>query len=403
MKFILMGILLMVSLSASGSQNKKWESNKNCEACHSEISSKWETSRHANSHFSKNDLFKKSLVYMVQENSDLILNELKISCAKCHNPKISQKSVTQSDKYLLLMDLDHVNKAYDKTLNTKNMKNGINCMVCHNIDEIHLDKSKGSEGMNSVTFGPVGTMYGPFDDANSPYHKTEKRDYFVGDDPKLCFTCHYSTENQHGIEVYATGKEYDKSLKETQSDTEGCKSCHMSEKREGVASNHAIAGKKPIPRMIREHRFASVDNSNILNDYIDVKSATRDGKFVINIKNNTPHSIPTGYGLREIFLKVSFFDKSDKLVGKDSKILGTQWHDKKGKKTIPHMAILKGKDTRLSAKSSKDYLFVIPSGAIYAKYTFSYRLINEEMAKKIGVTDRFFLKEYTFSERRVHL
>lgn len=403
MKIIVISLLLIGALFAAEDIGKKWESNENCEACHTEISSKWETSRHSNSHFSKNDLFKKSLMYMVKENYKFSLNELKVTCAKCHNPRITQKSVTENDKYLLMMDLGHVKEGYDKKLNTKNMKNGINCVVCHNVDKIHLDKSKGSQGLNNITFGPQGTMYGPFDDADSPYHKTEKRDHFINDDPKLCFVCHYSTDNHNGIEVYATGKEYDMYSQDTNETVEGCKTCHMSDKRKGFASNHARVGKKPKERMVREHRFASVDNSNILNDHIDVKSSTRNGSFVINIKNNTPHNIPTGYGLREIFLKVTYFDKNDKLVGKDQTVLGAQWRSAKGKPTIPHMATLKVKDTRLAGKSSKDYTFTIPKGAVYAKYTFSYRLISEEMAKEIGITDEFFLKEYTFSEQRVHL
>jgi hypothetical protein len=247
---------------------------------------------------------------MVQEEPRFQLNELKVTCAKCHNPRLTQKSVTQKDKYLLLMDLDHVKQEYEEKLNTKNMKNGINCVVCHNIDEIHLDKSKGSQGMHNITFGPQGTMYGPFENANSPYHKTEKRDHFVNDDPKLCFACHYSSENHNNVQVYATGKEYDMYAKDTEESVEGCKECHMSEKRKGVASNYAVAGEKPKERMVREHRFASVDNSNILHDHIDVKSSSYNGKFILKVTNKTPHKIPTGYGLREIIQKAPCKEKS---------------------------------------------------------------------------------------------
>jgi hypothetical protein len=278
------------------------------------------------------------------------------------------------------------------------MKNGINCVVCHNIEEIHLDKTKGSQGMNSVKFGPQGTMFGPFDDADSPYHNTAQRPHFIGNDPTLCFACHYSTENKHGVEVYATGKEYDATASE-----EGCKDCHMSKKYEGHASNYTKDGRKPKPRMVREHRFASVDNSNIMIDHIDIKSRTERGKFIINLKNRTPHHIPTGYGLREIMLTVNYYDKNDKKLGEDRKVLASKWLDDNGEQTIPHMAKSKVEDTRLKGNSAKDYVFNVPKGAMYAKYIFSYRLISEEMAKKINVTDPFFLKEYVFSERRIHL
>lgn len=395
--WIVVSVLLICGLEAD-EINKKWETNQNCEACHMRISGKWEASRHANSHFSKNDLFKKSLEYIARKNPTLILDEVKVDCAKCHNPRITKKAVEEKDKYLLLMGMEENKKEMEHVLNTENMKNGINCLVCHNVEEIHLDKSKGSEGMNGVKFGPQGTMFGPFSDAVSPYHKTVQKDHFSTNEPTLCFTCHYSTQNRHGVEVYGTGKEYDAS-----GSTEGCKDCHMSKPFKAEASNYTPDGGKPKPRIVREHRFASVDNSNIMIDYIDIRTNTQPGKFILSLKNRTPHMIPTGYGLREIFLKVLFFDKDDKQIKEDQKILAAKWKDASGQETIPHLATSKVEDTRLAGNTTQEYTFDIPQGATYAKYIFSYRLISEEMAKEIGVTDPFFLKEYVFSEQRVHL
>jgi hypothetical protein len=403
MKIIIISILFITSIWSAAAIDKKWETNENCEACHMEISAKWETSRHANSHFSKNDLYKKSLMYMVRQNNTLIMDEVKVDCAKCHNPRIMKSEVGNEDKVSLLLEDKNTTKAFKNALNSENMKNGINCVVCHNVDEIHLDKEVGSTGMNNIKFGPQGTMFGPFDDANSPYHKTVQRDHFTNDDPTLCFACHYGAKNHQGLEVYATGKEYDKFAIDSGGKVEGCKSCHMSSKKKGVASNYAKVGEKPKERMVRAHRFASVDNSNILIDHIDVKSATENGKFVISIKNNTPHKIPTGYGLREIILNVVYLDKNDKEIGSKKYVLGAKWEDAQGKATIPHLAEKMTKDTRQEGKTTKVYKFPIPAGAVYAKYSFSYRLISEEMGKKIDVTDPFFLKEYIFSEQRVYL
>ena len=403
MRWIVLSLFLLSSLLLAEEMGKKWETNENCEACHMNISSKWETSRHANSHFTKNDLFKKSLQYMVLKNPSLILDEVKVECAQCHNPRISKSTMSKEDKVSVILDHKEKKNEYQKMMNTKNMKNGINCVVCHNINEIHLDKVKGSQGMNSVTFGAQGTMFGPFGDAKSPYHKTAQRDHFKGDNPTLCFACHYSGKNAHGIEVYATGKEYDMFAKDKKGSVEGCKSCHMSAKQKGNASNYAKVGEKPKERMVREHRFASVDNSNIIDDYISVKSKVKSGKFVITLKNESPHMIPTGYGLREIILKVTFLDKKDKVLSTKKYILGTKWKDKRGEMTIPHLAVSKTKDTRQKGKSSSNYAFPIPKDAQYAKYSFSYRLIGEDLAKKIGISDEFFLREYTFLEKRVHL
>jgi len=399
MKWIIVTLLLLSSLLAE--IDKKWSSNKNCEGCHIAISTKWETSRHSNSHFSKNDLYKKSLEYIVANSHKLILDEVKISCAKCHNPRITKKHVKYEDKILVALGITEQQEKYTKALNAEHMKNGINCIVCHNVDEIHLDKDKGSDGLNSIKFGPQGTMFGPLDDAKSPYHKTELRPHFTDDNPKLCFACHYSTKNSHGVEVYATGKEYD--MKKDKVAQEGCKNCHMSKKKMGVASNFPIDGKQPRKRMVRDHRFASVDNSNIFNENVDIKSKKEGGEFIISLYNKAPHSIPTGYGLREIIIKVEFFDNANQLLSEEIQVLGASWKDKWGKVTIPHLAKSIISDTRLEGKSSRALKFKIPKNAEQVAYKFSYKLINSEMAKKLGITDPFFLKEYILSETKNRL
>jgi len=399
MKYLILSVCMLVSVSAE--INKKWETNKNCEACHSDISNTWETSRHSNSHFSKNDLYKKTLEYMVIKKPTLILDEVKVECAKCHNPRLTKKKISNEDKILLAMGNDDATKEYSKALDAAYVKNGINCIVCHNIDEIHLDKSKGSEGTYGVKFGPQGTMFGPFNDANSPFHKTVQRPHYVDDSPDLCFACHYSAKNSHGLEIYATGKEYDTSMEDADGKVEGCKNCHMSAKEKGYASNYAYPGKTPKERMVRKHRFTSVDNSNILSRYTEVKATSSETKLDITMKNNSPHKIPTGFGLREIVIEVKFLNQNNEEIEKKNIVLGTNWKDKSGKLTIPYLATSLASDTRLDGRSSKTYSFDIPKGAKYAKYSIYYKLVSDKMAKEMGVSDPFFLRKYIFTESRV--
>jgi hypothetical protein len=177
----------------------------------------------------------------------------------------------------------------------------------------------------------------------------------------------------------------------------------MSKKKMGVASNFPIDGKQPRKRMVRDHRFASVDNSNIFNENVDIKSKKEGDEFTISLYNKAPHSIPTGYGLREIIIKVEFFDNANQLISEEIQVLGASWKDKWGKVTIPHLAKSIISDTRLEGKSSRVLKFKIPKNAEQVAYKFSYKLINSEMAKKLGVTDPFFLKEYILSETKNRL
>jgi hypothetical protein len=166
--------------------------------------------------------------------------EIVVECAKCHNPRIEKRKVNDTDKLGLLLDID--TETMEKMINNATMQNGINCIVCHNVDEIHLKKGDPNvRGFDAVTFGPQGTMFGPFEGANSPYHLTQKRDFFVDDPSRLCFVCHYSDSNPHGVEIYGTGKEYE-AAQAPDGKKPQCIECHMSGKKSGVASNYRGKG-----------------------------------------------------------------------------------------------------------------------------------------------------------------
>jgi len=402
---IWLSIILLIGYIYAQSIDKKWATSDNCKACHTNITSKWETSRHANSHYSKNDLFKKSLDYIVKKNPSKILDEVKLECAKCHNPRVGYSKVDEDDKIAILFDDKNTTKNYHKVLNSATVKNGINCIVCHNIDKINLHKDKGSQGMQNVYFGKQGVMFGPFEDAHSPYHKTEHRKHFQGDNPKLCFACHYSAKNEQNVMVYATGLEYDDIKRRAKAKIPGCKSCHMSDRKQGYASNYAPEGQKPKSRMVRVHRFASVDNSDILKDYISIKDKVdiNNSKFIIKVQNKTPHKLPTGYGLREVILKVEFLNTSHEVLDSVNYIFGSVYVDKSNQPTIPHLASKVAMDTRLGAYSQRKLKFNIPKKTRYIKYTLTYKLIGDKLAHQIGVSDKFFLKDYLFFEKNIEI
>jgi len=386
-KGVLLVGICVTSLGAGAEAIKeKYATNANCQACHTAISKKWETSRHAHSHFSKNDLYNRTLEYMVKSDILKTKEEIVVECAKCHNPRIEKRKVAKSDKLNLLLDIDK--KAVDDMLNNPTMRNGINCIVCHNVDRIHWDPDGGQRGFDAVEFGPQGTMYGPFEGAKSPYHKTEKRDFFVKDPNHLCLACHYSDTNRNGVEVYSTGKEY-----ESASSKEQCISCHMSGKKAGVASNFSGKGGQ-VKRMVRDHLFASIDNSDIHKKYLEVRAAIREGGLEIRLKNSSPHRVPTGYGLREMELRVEFFAAGEKKIKTENRFFRAVWADGKGKPTIPHLAAKMLSDSRIAPRTEVAERFKIPKGTRLINYRLIYRQLEKGMAEKLGVTDRFFTKEF---------
>ena len=83
--------------------------------------------------------------------------------------------------------------------------------------------------------------------------------------------------------------------------------------------------------------------------------------------------------------------------------LGAKYVDDNGKDTIPHMATKLEYDNRLNPYRQRKLKFPVPNGAVYVEYKFTYRLIDEKLAKEIGVSDEFFLKDYLFYKQKVHL
>lgn len=391
-RWIKLALVLLAGWGWLGAEtiDSRYATNGNCEACHTEISNQWKTSRHAHSHFTKNDLYDKTLDYIVAHEVTKTKEEIVIECAKCHNPRIEKRSVNSADKLGLLLDIDR--KSMDKILKTPTMKNGINCIVCHNVDKIHLDKKGKKRGFDAVEFGPQGTMFGPFEGAVSPYHKTEKRDFFVNDPARICFVCHYSDTNDYGVEVYSTGKEYE-AAKADHPDAPQCIECHMSGKKEGVASNYGGKGGR-VKRLVREHLFASIDNSSMYKKYLKISANRQRDRLMISIESEVPHKVPTGYGLRDLEIRVAFFGKGGKRISEQSKKYGVRWIDGEGEETIPHLARKKVSDNRLEPYGRIVENFTIPKGTHLINYKVIYRQIDPKMNRRLGVHDPFFTNEY---------
>jgi hypothetical protein len=167
----------------------------------------------------------------------------------------------------------------------------------------------------------------------------------------------------------------------------------MSGKKAGVASNYSGKGGM-VERRVRDHLFASIDNSAMYKKYLDVGARISDGNVEITLENRSPHRVPTGYGLRRLELRLIFVGKGDKRMGEARKVFSAVWKDEKGEPTIPHLAVEKAEDHRIPSYGKLTWSFPIPPGTRLVNYKLIYRQIGEEMAKKLGVTDPFFTREY---------
>jgi hypothetical protein len=391
-----LGILGLFLICVSGSLHAKIEdryaSSVACKACHKTIVSEWETSLHAKSHYSKNELIKKTIEYMSLKTT-LMEDQIVLNCSKCHNPRVEKDRMSLEELYSTAYGQD--GGETHAMISSKYAKDGVNCITCHNVDKIHASQNTQDRGKKTVEWTTSGTMVGPFDDVNSPYHKSEYRPFFKNNPNQLCNVCHHSGESYYGLQTCETAAEYERSKSD-----ESCVDCHMGEPVMRYIVDNNLAKEK---RESRSHLFAGVRNSDIVSKAIEINPSRTKNALKLELINKTAHRVPTGYGDRVMSVIVEFLNDDDSLVGTQTHVMQKVHGDKSGSETISQLAQRVLSDTRLDVNEKRIVNFEIPENATKAKITLTYRLISEKWAKELDLKSQEYLKTYTVEEKYIKL
>ncbi len=369
-------ILSLANAAPAPKLSDKYSNSQQCKACHSRIVNEWSQSYHSKSHYDSNEYLRKSMDYYSKKTRSA-LNAVKIKCATCHNPRVS---IASTDIYYdidVLMKTDKDNEI-TKAANDQSLTEGVNCLVCHNIDSINHSLPAEARGMKRIEWNEVGMMSGPFKDAVSPYHKTQFREFFA--DPKqLCLICHANDRSVHGIVFTNTQDEYGD--EKTQ-----CAECHMGSKTRGHASNFPIENNSPKSRMVRKHTFEGAHSPRMWVGALKLSTKIINSNLAIKISNNIPHNIPTGFGARELLVEVEYFNNIGSL-GVKTISLTQHYKDKRGKPTIPHLAKSATQSQSIPAKGSKTVTIAMLDNSSYAMVTLYYRLVNDEVREMLDLQE----------------
>ncbi len=371
MKIVL--IFLAVITAVFGAKvvevDEKYQKSQKCKACHMHIVKDWEKSWHAKSHYEKDEYFRVTVDYVAKKTRKS-LNSVKIKCATCHNPRIS---VTNTDIEYEINSLMNLNKdsSVDSAIANDAISEGINCIVCHNVDKIHTTRGEEYRGINRVEWTKSGTMSGPYDDAISPYHKTQYRDFVGENTDQLCFVCHANDRSSKGLVFTNMQHEYKKGQK-------GCIDCHMGPKKMGIAASLRIDNGKAKKREVRTHLFPGGHIPAMLKDALVLNLEQKNDTIIIKIKNPQPHNIPSGFGSRELIVDISY-QEGGKEIDEKSISLTTHYTRRKGKPTIPHLAEKASKDMSIPAHGEKVLKVKNVAGATSVKVKLYYRLVNDEV------------------------
>ncbi|MCJ7765906.1 MAG: cytochrome c family protein [Thiovulaceae bacterium] len=377
-------LLLLGSLSFGASSeaapklNDKFHDSSRCKTCHMPIVKQWEKSYHAKSHYGSDEYLRASMDY-VHRKTRKSINAVKVECAACHNPRMAVTETGIDYEIAAVMGLDK-GSAVNKAVKNDALSEGINCLVCHNVNEIHDELPPSERGVHRISWNPVGTMSGPFGDAKSPYHKTQYRDFF-GKDPKiLSLVCHANDRSESGLVFANTQKEYQETTKQ-------CADCHMSPKKMGMASTLPIDNGRAKQRMVREHGFSGAHTTSMWKDALSLIGKKEGSKLTLTLVNDNPHNIPTGFGARELLIDIVYQSGSAPVDQKQIS-LTQNYIDKRGHDTIPHLAVKTTVDLSIGANSERSFSVDIPKGADNAVVTVSYRLVNGKVRTLLELKEK---------------
>lgn len=386
---------LFISLSAMAETPIHQVSSETCKLCHKEIYRQWKGSMHAQSSALKDPIhgtFYRNVVGDPKQEGVKMKNGKFPVCLQCHAPNAAKDKTTKLD----------AKPAYSE---------GVNCVACHTLAKYNGIEAEGGKlnlGLKAYTTsnnlqGPQGfktsfaqqdDMFGGMpDDSDSKPNphmgksveldgKTIQSMPMTGNSLQLktndaCMGCHDKRNNSKKVPLCRTGDEYAKSNIQA-----SCTSCHMPV-RDGVTS-HSMGG---------GHDQAMLKSAVVFS----VSSEKKGDQLatVVTMKNKQPHSLPTGAPFRNMYMKLTAFDKNGKVLWQNAKghpakedpkaYLMYELLDEKGMHTSPPKAAKLGPDTRLKAYETRELKYSIPANNVaLIRGELYYNLLWPGLVKKFS-------------------
>ncbi|MEA3274111.1 MAG: cytochrome c family protein, partial [Pseudomonadota bacterium] len=190
-----------------------------------------------------------------------------------------------------------------------------------------------------------------------------------------CMGCHDQRNNPHGVPLCQTGNEY--SMSQT---AVNCLSCHM-----------------PIADGAADHSMGGGHDQAILKRSVVFDLSTeRVGETIratALLRNQQPHSLPTGAPFRNIYMKLTAYDANGEVVWENAEghpakadpqaFLVFTLADDEGKPAPPPTATQLGIDTRLKPHEERTLVYDIPAeGVVLVRGELFYNLLWPSLVKK---------------------
>lgn len=370
-----------------------------CKNCHQEIYRQWSGSMHAQSTALSDPIhgtfYKKVVGSPTEEDVKHKASGKYPVCLQCHAPNAARDKTTKLD----------AKPAYSE---------GVNCVACHTLTNFKgIQGPEGKLQLGLKAYDAADKLQAPAGFNRGLQKLTAGDDLFggAGDDedqkpnPHLgeavefqgkqipampmegnpvqmktnnaCMGCHDQRNNPHGVPLCQTGNEY------TMAKTDvNCLSCHM-----------------PIAEGVADHRMGGGHDQAILKRsvvfHLSTEVAGDKIKADVLLKNQQPHSLPTGAPFRNIYMKLTAYDVNGEAVWENAEghpakadpqaFMVLTLTDDEGKPAPPPTATKPGKDTRLKPHEERTLTYEIPAeGVALVRGELYYNLLWPGLVKKFS-------------------
>ena len=400
-----LGFLALTALGVSGpslagsGEPIHHVSSEVCKNCHQDVYRQWKTSMHAQSTALSDPIH--AVFYQMEVGDPTQEGQIHKKsgtfpvCLQCHAPNAARDQTTKLD----------AKPAYAE---------GVNCVACHTLasykgiqgpeGKLRLgikayelsDTIQGPSGMNrglqTLAAGADDLFGGAVAEGGEqkPNPHLGEPVEFQGQqipalpmdgNPRLmktndaCMGCHDQRNNPKGVPLCLTGTEYTMSKSDV-----NCLSCHM-----------------PIADGIADHTMGGGHDKGMLKRSVvfDVTTERKDDKLVATVflKNQQPHSLPTGAPFRNIHMKLTAYNASGEVVWENAPghpgetdpqaYLVYMMADDQGLPAPPPTATKVGKDTRLAPHETRTLTYEIPAeGVALVRGELYYALMWPQLAEK---------------------
>lgn len=327
-----------------------------CQGCHDRIYDEWSNSMHANSIPSRDPIVGAFYKYLSENKVDTR------KCDKCHSPVLSLYPDEEKNEAAGIFE------------------EGITCVFCHSVYEKASDRNQ-VYGTNYFQLNFVNGFTGPTNIRHqTKYHETRYAPIFRT--VEFCVGCHQEGEGDFSLKGKTNLL---------------CQTCHMPSQQ-----NEKSATTSQEREVVYRHSFMGGHSEPFLGKTAKVsgEAERRDRKTTVNIyvANSTTHTIPTGYPLREMYLKVTGFNEKNEVVwsnfkkdpyGEDPQsYLGLVLP--KGEEALAHYVkdVKPVKDLRLGPRGTRLLSYEIASDKINViKVKLIYRLLSRTVTQKLKIEE----------------